>query len=44
MDVNYKITVSPEAIQADTDKLVKFLSMYCAANHKDMANNKTEPL
>lgn len=30
-----KIVASPEDIQGDTDKLVRFLSMYCKAHHVD---------
>jgi hypothetical protein len=34
-----RIIASPEDIQADTDKLVRFMSMYCKANHEERGKN-----
>ena len=35
MTLTDKIIATPEAIQADTDKLVRFLSIYCEAHHRE---------
>jgi hypothetical protein len=35
MSLSERIIASPEDVQADTDKLVRFISMYCKAHHQD---------
>ena len=40
MKLSDKIIHSPEDIQADTDKMVRFVSMYCDAHHKEREKKK----